>query len=242
MSPPPESFNRIAYRRLGICNPLNWDSLEAAVVAAGWAPGARIADLGSGNGRVAAWLAQRGLAVEAVERDPAMADLAEELTAGSAIRLHRREALSVLEEMPPFDGLVALGTTALAPAEGGFAGLARHLAPGGTLIWGDLAWRTQPSAPLAALLGPGDWRTDAGWREAAKAAGLATVFAHEATEAEWQAYVEAIRSAVTDWITAHPDRAEVPRLRARLQLVEAAWTGEARQALAFWLYAFRRAP
>ncbi|MBF6949343.1 SAM-dependent methyltransferase, partial [Acinetobacter baumannii] len=135
---------------------------EATVAKTGIAPSARAFDIGTGNAAVAIRLAERfGLTVEAVEFDPAMADLARSRIAASAAReaitLHEARSDAVLSTEPAFDLIVALGVTepigeGVRDPRALFEGLARHLTPGGHLLWGDLVWLSEPTPPLRQIV------------------------------------------------------------------------------------------
>src|SRR5690606_24849461 len=102
------NLNVVAYSRLGLCNPLGEAALDAALDLTDLAPGDRAADLGCGNGVVALRLAERGLAVEAVERNPAMAEVAAARIAAAEaagrprVALHVEDAAAFLGRSPPF--------------------------------------------------------------------------------------------------------------------------------------------
>lgn len=106
--------------------PSPWVVAHAARIA----PGGRVLDLACGNGRHALWLAQRGLSLEGVDRDPAA------LAALSAVK-NIRTLCADLEAGPwpypgqRFDGIVVSHYLhrPLLPL------LHEFLAPGGVLIY-----------------------------------------------------------------------------------------------------------
>lgn len=225
------NFHRIAYEALDVCNAVGMDRIDAAVALAGPASGARAMDIGCGNASVSVRLADRfGLVVDAVELDPAMAELAAERIAASPARdritLHNTRSDAVLAARPPYDLIAALGTTE--PVGGGvrdpagmLGGLAAHLAPGGHLLWGDLVWTAEPPAPLRQIVELQNLYTDdAGWRAAAGAAGLTVRSAEISSQAEWDAYGRTMLDAVAAWIVAHPDHPAAPALTARARQVQ----------------------
>lgn len=225
------NFHRIAYEALEVCNAVGMDRIDAAVSLASTAAGARALDIGCGNASVAIRLADRfGLKVDAVELDPAMAELASEQIAASPARervtLHKARSDAVLAANPPFDLIVALGTTepvggGVRHPEGMLAGLAAHLAPGGHLLWGDLVWTAEPPAPLRQIVEMQNLYTDdVGWRDAAHAAGLTVRSAEVCSQAEWDAYGRTMLDAVAAWTAAHPDHPDTPALSARARQIE----------------------
>ncbi len=225
------NFHRIAYEALEVCNAVGMDRIDAAVALAAPAPGARALDIGCGNASVALRLADRfGLVVDAVELDPAMAELAGERIAASPARdritLRNTRSDAVLAAHPPFDLIVALGTTepvggGVRDPQGMLAGLAGHLAPGGHLLWGDLVWTAEPPAPLRQIVELQNlYADDAGWRAAARAAGLTVLSGEVSSQAEWNAYGRTMLDAVAAWTAARPDHPAAPALTARARQVE----------------------
>lgn len=225
------NFHRIAYEALEVCNAVGMDRIDAAVALADPAPGARALDIGCGNASVAIRLADRfGLKTDAVELDPAMTELARERIAASPARdritLHNTRSDALLAARPPFDLIVALGTTE--PVGGGvrdpagmLAGLAAHLAPEGHLLWGDLVWTAEPSAPLRQIVELQNLYTDdAGWRAAATAAGLTILSGEVSSQNVWDAYGRTMLDAVAAWTSAHPDHPDTPALTARARQVQ----------------------
>ena len=220
------TFHRIAYEALDVCNAVEMATLEAAVAATGLAAGARALDIGSGNAAVAIRLAERfGFRVEAVELDAGMAELARSRIAGSASRgqiiLHETRSDIILESGAPFDLIVALGVTE--PVGGGvrdpggmFEGLARYLTPDGWLLWGDLVWLAEPSAPLKQLVELTNTYADhAGWQAAAHEAGFDVVSAEVSSPDLWNRYRATMQDAVEGWLAANPDHPDAASIQSR---------------------------
>lgn len=245
------SFHRIAYEALEVCNALEMATVDDAVARAGLPAGARALDIGCGNASVSIRLADKfGLAVTAVELDPAMADLAEARIAASGaasrVTLERRSSGAVLAGADAFDLIVAIGTTQ--PAGGGllepadiFPRLAAHLTPGGWLLWGDLTWRDAPPEPLRRLVEAGNrYLDDAGWRATAARSGLETVQAEISADATWDRYVEGMDGAARAWLAANPKSPEAAAVTAAADRVKAMFDF-GRPWLDFGLYLFRKA-
>lgn len=235
------NFNRIAYEALDVCNAVGMDRIDAAVALAAPSPGARALDIGCGNASVSIRLAQRfGLEVQAVELDPAMAELAGQRIedrriedrriaasdVAGRVTLHQACSDTVLAAHPPFDLIVALGTTepvggGVREPEGMLKGLADHLAPGGHLLWGDLVWTAEPPPPLRQIVElQNTYADDAGWRAAATAAGLRVLSAEVSSQEVWDAYGLTMLEAVAAWTAAHPDHPDTPALTARSRQVQ----------------------
>ena len=110
---------------------------------------ARILDVGAGSGRDAAWFAQQGHRVTAVEPVEELLDAATRLHAGCGIewRIDRLPDLSTLAEIEPFDLIMLIGVWQhLRPdnQRQAIGALAKLLAPSGRLI---ISVRHGPGAP-----------------------------------------------------------------------------------------------
>ncbi len=241
------SFHRIAYEALDVCNGLSMDSIDAAVGTTGLAPCTRALDIGCGNGAVSARLAERfGLKVEAVEMDPAMAELARRRTAGrEGVTVHEAPAGPILRQGQPWDLIVCLGATD--PSNDGLrepcdmmTALARALRPDGWLLWGDLVWLTDPPTPLRQIVEmAGLYADHEGWQAAARTAGLEVVRAEISDQAIWDAYAATMQSAVADWLAAHPDHADAGSIAARAHQMRM-MLEFGRGVMGFGLYLLRR--
>lgn len=236
------SFNLIAYRALDVCNALEMTAVAAAAARAGLSEGAAALDIGCGNGAVAAMLARRfGLVVQAVERDPAMAALARERTAGSGTVVVEAGSETVLAELPPQDLIVVIGATEAAAAglrdpQAVFERLHGHLKPGAHLLWGDLFWAADPPEPLRTLVeGTNTYLTHDGWQAAARAAGFTVVSAEISPPQAWDRYTTTMDAAARDWLAANPEAPEAPALRASADRVKAMFDF-GRPYLGFGLY------
>ncbi|MES2987279.1 MAG: class I SAM-dependent methyltransferase [Pseudomonadota bacterium] len=110
-------------------------------------PGARVADLGAGTGRDAAWLAQRGCRVLAVEPVRELREGGRKLHPSIAWLDDRLPELAELRALEPFDAVILCavwhhldaGDRAVA-----MPNLAKAIVPGGMLI---LSLRHQPGPP-----------------------------------------------------------------------------------------------
>ena len=241
------SFNRIAYQALQVCNAMDMSAVDEAVAMAGLPMHARALDIGTGNGAVAIRLSQAGFDVTAVEGDPGMAELARERigAAGEEIKLVQALSGDVLATTEPFDLIAAIGT--VEPAGGGlrepaamFAALAGHLAPGGFLLWGDVVWKGEPPEPLVQMTGLSNlYADDAGWRAAARSAGLDVVSARMSSDREWDHYTTTMKDAVDGWLADHPDHSAAPGVRRNAERVKLMFAF-GRPFMDFGLYLLRK--
>lgn len=227
------SFHQIAYQALEVCNPVEMVTLDERVRLTGLHSGTRALDIGCGNAGVSIRLAQAfGLEVDAVELDPAMAELARSriAAAGAAdlVDLHQARASEVLAAHPSWDLIVALGVTE--PVGGGvrdplgmFEGLRPHLNPGGWMLWGDLVWLAEPAEPLRQLVEANNtYAEHEGWQAAARAAGFEVIRADISPAETWDHYRQTMQEAVAAWLAEnpdHPDAASVAASAHRLKLM-----------------------
>lgn len=246
----PVAFHHIAYQPLTICNALSMERLEATVRRAGLLPGAAVMDIGCAYGEVSIHLARAFDArVTAVELDPVMAEGAEARVQAAGlsdrISVRRETSAAALAALPPFDLIVAIGSTE--PAGKGlreptavFAALSQHLTSGGGLLWGDLFWKDEPPAPLRQLVETGGYYVghDA-WQAAARDAGLEVISAEISDETEWAAYRTSMETAIADWLDAHPDHADAGSVAATAHRIKMMLDFGA-PYLGFGLYLFRK--
>lgn len=244
------AFHHIAYRPLAVCNALSMERLEATVRRAGLKPGAPVMDIGCAYGEVSIHLARAFDArVTAVELDPVMAEGAEARVQAAGlsdrISVRRETSAAALAALPPFDLIVAIGSTE--PAGKGlrepaavFAALSQHLTSGGGLLWGDLFWKGEPPTPLRQLVETGGYYVghDA-WQAAARDAGLEVISAEICDETEWAAYRTSMETAIADWLDAHPDHADAPSVAATAHRIKMMLDFGA-PFLGFGLYLFRK--
>ncbi|WP_288760187.1 class I SAM-dependent methyltransferase [uncultured Brevundimonas sp.] len=244
------NFQRVAYATLPVCNALGMADVEAAVSRTGLAPGARALDLGCAHAGVAIHLARRfALDFDAVDADGAMIELARERIdqagVGDHVTLHHAWSGAFLADQSPYQLIVAIGV--IEPVGAGvrepaamMAGLSRRLTPGGWLLWGDLAWKGEPPAPLRQVIEANNLYADhTGWQAAARDAGLEVVSAGLSDDATWAHYLAAMDAAVRDWTAANPDRPETPAIAARGDQVRSLFAF-GRDYLDFGLYLLRR--
>lgn len=239
------SFHLIAYRALDVCNALEMATVQAAAARADLPVGATALDIGCGNGVIAAMLARRfSLNVTAVERDPAMAALARERTAGSGVVVLETGSETALADLAPQDLIVVIGATEAAAAglrdpQAVFERLRGHLAPGGRLLWGDLFWRAEPPQPLRMLVEAANtYLTHDGWQAAARAAGFEVVSADVSSPETWDRYTAAMDAAAHAWLAANPEAPEAPAVRASAKRVKTMFDF-GRPYLGFGLYLLR---
>ena len=244
------TYHSIAYAGFEVANPVGLDAVLALVARTGLSEGATSVDIGAGAGGVSVALARAfRLQVQAIERYPDMArmirDRAEAAGVADRVAVVAEGSAVALARLPAADLIVALGSTE--PAGPGvrsaaaiFARLADRLASPGWLLWGDLTWKGDPPEPLRQVIGAtGDYATHEGWLAAAAAAGLETVSAGIAPDADWDAFFGGADARVRDWLEAHPDHPAAASIRQRADLSKATFDF-GRPWLSFGLYLFRK--
>lgn len=243
------TFSRIAYETLEVCNGVEMAAIEAMVALTRLPPGARAVDVGTGNACVAIHLAERfGFHVEAIEMGEVMMMLARERVARAGaerVTLTRGRSSEVLNAREPVDLITAIGSTNVdgtgrPTPEAGFRYLASRLKPGGYLLWGDLTWLGEPSAPLKQLVEVGNQYTDEpGWKAAAEASGLSVEAAEISPQPVFDAYSATMIASVSAWLDAHPDAPEVEDIRFHRDRMKTIFE-YAQGVLGFGLYLLKR--
>lgn len=244
------AFHHIAYQPLAVCNALSMERLVATAGLAGLKPGAPVMDIGCAYGEVSIHLARAfNACVTAVELDPVMAKGAEARikAAGLSDRIAVRQETSAaaLAAQPPFDLIVAIGSTE--PAGKGlrepaavFDALAEHLTPGGALLWGDLFWKEEPPTPLRQLVETGGYYVSHDeWQAAARTAGLEIVSAEISGDPEWATYRTGMETSIAGWLDANPDHADASSVAATASRVKMMFDFGA-PYLGFGHYLFRK--
>jgi SAM-dependent methyltransferase len=249
MSLDPHKAVLIAYSEMDFCNPLSPGLLDRVLVAARLAKGARALDLGCGNAAMSIHLAERhGLDVDAIERSPAVAAIAEARLqargAPGAVRLHRTASRDFLSEGARFDLVVCAGASGVVegPPEPAaiLAALRPHVRPGGFLLWADPFWKRDPDPMFVAMLGAlAAYKTHAENIAAGEAAGLVPYYAAVSPDQDWDDYTWRMTAAVEHWLAAHPDDPEAASVRQRGAFLRMSYIAQGRDALGFGVYLFR---
>lgn len=241
------SFHHIAYSALEVCNALEMATVDRAMTLSGLQPGARALDIGTGNGAISRRLAERfGLSVIAVERDPAMAELARERTRGTpGVRVVEMTSTAALDAEGPYDLIVVIGATDSAgpgsrDPEVAMERLREHLNPGGFILWGDLVWTETPPEPLRMIVEASNtYRSDKGYRQAAEGAELELLSAEMSSDATWDHYVATMDATAREWLAANPDAPEAAAVRASADRIKGMFDF-GREYVGFGLYLLRR--
>jgi SAM-dependent methyltransferase len=236
------------YRWHRICNPFTLNQLERTLAFADLQPGDKAADIGCGNAFVSCWMAERyGLDLTALERYPAMAELAREAAAQPRARgtvdIIEGGALAYLAEAGEHRLLSLLGAIDVVPGlkrpDEIMATLAPSIAPGGWLLWGDPFWITPPGPRLTAIFSEDRYATLAGWMAAGEAAGLTPCYAAVSTDADWEEFVWRMNASLIDFAD-HAAEPDATAIRLRAALLRTLYLEEGRERMGFGLYLFRK--
>lgn len=229
----------IAHRRHPIAAPVARERLRELV---GWlspGDGARVVDLGCGEGE---WLQElltahpgtTGVGIDHMLPTSAARRAGER---GLRDRVRWIETDAAAWDDGAFDVVLCVGAShAFGRLADMLAAVRRHLRPGGQALVGDSIWEGTPSAAaLAALEVPADAYPElAGLVAAFRAHGFEPSFGHVSTLAEWDAYQLSWTGSVVDWAMR-----EAPTVEDRDQALAVAreqrdaWIGGARRELGF---------
>ena len=249
MSNPHKSV-QIAYEAMGFCNPLSPETLDRTLVWARLQPGMRAVDVGCGNATMAAYVAEKhGLVVDALERSPAVAEIARGKLKGRGapgkVTLHTVESQAFLKDAEPYDIVFSVGSSGVVSGppepQAIMEALREHVKPGGMLLWSDPYWKAAPDPNFVAMLGPyAAYKTHQENIEAGEAAGLELWYAGASPPHEWDDCAFSMYAAARQWLTDNPDDPEAPGVLQRAELQRMAYMRFGRDTLGFGLYLFRR--
>jgi len=246
---PPKSIE-IGYAAIGLCNPVSMELVDRALSVAGLEPGGRALDLGCGNATMAIHLAEAyGLEVEAIERSPAIFQIAMDRAVGRGapgkLTLQNVDSRDYLTGSQPFDLLVAMGASQLSgdstDPQTVIAGLSEHVRPSGFLFWAEVLWRRPPDPALAVMavgqvIGKGHTENIL----AGEAAGLSCWYAGVSTQQEWDDFTWRMVAANQTWLDAHPLDPQAEPVRAHIGYLRDVYLTLGREALDFGFYLFRK--
>jgi SAM-dependent methyltransferase len=232
-------FSLVAHGDLPWWNPLDGEAFDRAVVAAAPPAGARILDVGCGNGALLARALRAVPGSTGVGVDRAI--LPGTVAAGAAF---------LEEEFAPtrwapgsFDLVLCVGAS---HAAGGAAAALRALGslvrPGGAVLLGEGFWEREPDAGYLDLLGATreELRDFAGTAGLGAAAGLEPVAAEATTREAWDRYEGAYAANVERFVAAHRADPDAAAMLARIRPWRAGYLRWGRTTLGFGLFVFRR--
>lgn len=205
--------HEIAEARSRVLNPFTDEKLRLLGEVTAPAPGARVLDLACGKGELlATWARDLGVTGVGVDISGVFLEAARERAAelGVAERLHFERGDAAAHEAEPggFDVVSCLGATWIGGGLTGTLELMRPaLRPDGTLLVGEVYWRSEPSDEACSALDmePDDYADLAGTNGRFEAAGLELVEMVLADPDSFDRYFASQWRTISDWLRAHPD-------------------------------------
>ena len=245
----PFKLSRVGHAEHHFSSPVSVETLDRVLALSGIQRGWRVIDLGCGPAAMALHLADRyGATVEAVDRSPAMLDLAraraEAHAAGDRLTFHQAESMDYLAARQPCDLLMAVGAGALVPGASDniaqFKALAQGVRPGGRLLWGETFWKRPPSETLRGGLGAvaALYAGHADYVFAGEAAGLTPLYAAVSSDQDWDEYAWRYATTVDTYAASNPADPEAAAMRQRIAAWRRLYLAEGRDAMGFGLYLF----
>ncbi|HEX3785092.1 MAG TPA: class I SAM-dependent methyltransferase [Pseudonocardiaceae bacterium] len=224
-----QEISAIAHTDHPIANPLSLGSVDQLLDRALRPDDRRVLDLGCGN---ASWLIRalstRPLLVaDGVDTDTAtLARTRRSLDAGLADRLtlHDGDARD-FRAAQGYDLVLSVGSVhAFGGREATLDALAKHLAPGGRVLFGDGFWEREPNkATLDLGFVAADHDTLADTVDAVVAAGWTPIYGHVSTQQEWDDYEWSWSGSLARWALEHPDHPDGAEALATAQAHRTGW-------------------
>jgi SAM-dependent methyltransferase len=226
-------WSRIAHGDLEFMGPYDETSFEQLLEGAGLPTGARVLDLGCGNGALLRWLASRA------PIDGTGVDLHPTTRPIPGVRLVVGDARSFPAEPGSFDLVCSVGAVSRI---GDLAALAR---PGGLVLLGDGYWRNPPSGDYLHALGATiddmlDWQATLA---TGAPHGLTLVKALPSSVEQWDGYEATWAANGERYAAEHPGEPGLPEFLDWIRNGRRRYTElGGRDTLGFALLLFRKAP
>ena len=226
-------WSRIAHGDREFMGPYDGSSFERLFEGAGLPAGARVLDLGCGNGALLRWLASRA------PIDGTGVDLHPGPAAIPGVRLVAGDARSFPAEPGSFDLACSVGAVT------GIAELAALARPGGLVLLGDGYWRQPPGDAYLDALGAtaGDLLDWDATLEIGASHGLTLVRAVASTVEQWDEYEATWAANGERYAAEHPGESGVAEFLEWIRNGRRRYTElGGRETLGFALLLFRKSP
>lgn len=241
--------HEIAEARSRIIDPLTDEKLRLLGEVTAPERGARVLDLACGKGELlATWARDHGTTGVGVDISEvflgAARERAAELGVADRLRFERADAGTYEAGPEGYDLVTSLGATWIG---GGLAGtlelMRRALRPDGTLVVGEVYWRSEPSdeACRALELEREDFASLAGTNGRFEAAGLELVEMVLADPDSWDRYMASQWRTISDWLRANPGHQDAPDMRDFLRHARASHLSYGRDLLGWGAFVLRPA-
>ncbi|WP_405147689.1 class I SAM-dependent methyltransferase [Sphaerisporangium sp. NBC_01403] len=201
-------LSAIAHRDHPIAAPVSETNLDRLLRRAALPEGARILDLGCGEGEwsLRALELVPSAVADGVDISPYALSSAERAAGARGpsdrLSLHSMPAAE-FSASEPYDLVLCLGSThAFGGLKETMDGLARFVRPGGLALVGEAFWERPPAPEIVEALG--DYSDLAGTVEAAESKGWLTVYAHVSDLAEWDEYEWSWTGTLARWAAGNP--------------------------------------
>ena len=239
--------HEIAEARHRILNPFTEEKLRLLGEAASAKDGQRHLDLACGKGELAAlWARDHGTTGVGVDISQVFLDAARERAAelgvARQLEFQRGDAARYRAEPGGFDLVSCMGAAWIGGSLTGTLELMRgSLRAGGTLVLGETFWRAEPSTEACEVLEtePDDHLGLSATNECFEAAGLELVEMVLASPDDWDRYVAAQWSTISDWLRAHPDHADAQDMSDFLRHSRTSYLAHGRELLGWGAFVLR---
>jgi cyclopropane fatty-acyl-phospholipid synthase-like methyltransferase len=247
MSADPYRYTTLAHAGRTLLGPFSPASV-ATMLAACAPPPRGVLDIGCGKGAVLVGAMTRfGGHGTGVEPNPAFAadtrSLAAAAGVASQLTLHERAWEPRLVEGRRFGLVVCTGALhALGGYRAALSALHSQVEKGGYALLGPGYWRQEPSPEyLTAFGGSADeLTTEAETRVLAERAGWRVVLAQSSSVGEWDHYEDGYHAAMLRWLAEHPEDADAPEFRRRMETWSEAYLRWGRDTMGYTLLLLQR--
>ncbi|MEV1169207.1 class I SAM-dependent methyltransferase [Nonomuraea sp. NPDC049784] len=201
-------ISTIAHRDHPIAAPVSAGNLDRLLRRAALPEGARILDLGCGEGEwsLRALELVPSAVADGVDISPTALSAAEQSAASRGLSgrlsLHQEPAAE-FSASEPYDLVLCVGSThAFQGLKGTMDTVSRFVRPGGLALVGEGFWERTPAPEVVEAIG--EYPDLAGTVAAAESEGWLTVYAHVSTLTEWDEYEWSWTGTLTRWAAANP--------------------------------------
>ncbi|GLX03336.1 class I SAM-dependent methyltransferase [Microbispora sp. NBRC 16548] len=236
-------LSAIAHRDHPIAAPVSAANLDRLLRRAALPEGARILDLGCGEGEwsLRALELVPSARADGVDISPHAVAAANEAAVrrglADRLTLHTSPADAFTAAQPYDLGLCVGSTHAFGGLTETMEALARFVRPGGLALVGEGYWERPPAPEVAEAIG--EYPDLAGTVEAAESKGWLTVYAHVSDLAEWDEYEWSWTGTLARWAADHPGP-DGEQALAVMREHRDMWLGGYRGALGFVTLLLRR--
>jgi SAM-dependent methyltransferase len=232
-----DEVSAVTHGDLPFANPLSEAAIDAGIAALDLKPGARVLDIGAGNGELLTriFAAHPGTTTIAIEPSEPWAEAARD----RGVHIVYEQTLADAPLDPPFEAVVCVASS---HAIGGWDEALREYARlGDQALVGEGFWRREPSDSYLQALGGAtvdELPTHEALLAGARDAGWEVVAEHVASHEDWARYEETLIAQGEAHLVTDPD----PDLRRWVDAAKARWGHpDGKDTLGFTLLTLRKA-